>query len=535
MAATGRKRGWGSSASEPDEEPREATARRLGVWPLDQHNQRLLDLVRPFSWSDPPPLEQYDLLVLGAGAGGLVSAKQSARRGASVAFISEHLAGGDCLNVGCVPSKALLRSARALREVRRAADFGVRFPGGTDAKIEIDFAAVMERMRRLRADIAPADSHESTAATGAHVFQGRGRFVSHNKVKVNGTELCFKKAIIATGGRAAVPPLEGLDRIPYLTNETIFNLTSLPPRMVVLGSGAVGLEMAQCFAVFGSKVIVISRSSRLLPRSSERASAALQAALERDGVKFIFHATAKEVFLTKQGGADGFPIIHVEYTHGEALTKIESRIECDALLVAVGRAPNVEDVGLENAGIAYSNETGITVNSLLTTTNPNVYAVGDCVAGAPRLTHMSGEMAKVAVQNALFGDSWSLNYHHVPRCIYTEPELALVGMDEKDVAESGKEVRFHESDLAHNDRVILDGDSAEGGIVSILTEEDGTILGATIFATRAGEMVNEVTLAMQGKLSVEALARLVHAYPTVGEGVMQAALGFVRSRWARMN
>jgi pyruvate/2-oxoglutarate dehydrogenase complex dihydrolipoamide dehydrogenase (E3) component len=555
------KPSWAQSTASPDDEPRDVAARRLEIWPLDAHNQRLLDIVRPIGWQDPTPLPLYDLVVIGAGAGGLVSAKQSARRGAKVAFISELLAGGDCLNAGCVPSKALLRCARALREARRAGEFGVRLPGGGAAHISIDFPAVMQRMRRLRAAIAPADSHDGTAASGAHVFQGRGRFSSPETVTVNGATLRFRKAIIATGGRAAVPPLPGLKEVPYLTNATLFNLTALPPRMAIIGAGPVGLEMAQAFSTFGAKVTVIDRAPRLLPRGDDRAAAALQAALIRDGVEFIFGAEISDVALVPEtaaaveaaagtwgdaaaGEAAAFPNIRIQYStkggaapknsdpSAEAKNSDPGSLECEALLVATGRTPCTEDLGLEAAGVEHTPKQGVTVNSLLATSNPNVYAIGDCVAGAPRLTHMSGEMAKAAVQNALFGGDWALSYDHVPRCTYTEPEVASVGLDGESAAAKNVEVDVYETDLVHNDRVILEGDDTEGGFVRLWTARgSGTVLGGTVVSSRAGEIINEITLAMQAGLGIEALARVIHPYPTAGEGVMQAALGYVRKHW----
>ena len=238
-------------------------ARALQVWPLDEHNIATLDAVRPRGWEDPPPAVEYDLIAIGAGAGGLVSAKQSGRRGARSAMISEHLAGGDCLNVGCVPSKALLRCARAIKEVRRAAEFGVVISGPPPA---VDFGAIMSRMRRLRAAIAPADAHSASAAAGVDVFQGRGRFTGPNTVEVNGTTLRFRKAVIATGGRASVPDVPGLATAPYVTNATLYNLTALPERLVVLGCGTIALEMAQAFAAFGSQVACTNPKPKPKPK-----------------------------------------------------------------------------------------------------------------------------------------------------------------------------------------------------------------------------------------------------------------------------
>ena len=272
----------------------QARAKELGVWPLDVSNARLLDLVHPRHWPDPTPPEVYDLLVIGAGAGGLVSSKQAARRGARSCMISEHLAGGDCLNVGCVPSKALLHCARVAREARAAlaegflttAAGGSGGGGGSggaepEATLCVDFGAVMARMRRLRAHIAPADSHEGTVGAGADVYQGRGRFVCRDAVSVNGRTLRFRKAVIATGGRASVPlaTTPGLASAPYVTNATLFNLTKLPPRLVILGAGVVAMEMAQAFSIFGSKVTVLVRS-KVLPKDEPAAAEAIPSCMQ---------------------------------------------------------------------------------------------------------------------------------------------------------------------------------------------------------------------------------------------------------------
>ena len=493
-------------------------ARELDIWPLDEHNQALLDLVRPKGWKDPTPLALYDLVVVGAGAAGLVSSKQAARRGAKVAFITEHLAGGDCLNVGCVPSKALIRSARAVREARRAAEFGVILEG----PIKVDFPAIMERMRCLRAKIAPADSHEGTASTGAHVFQGRGRFINDHSVSVNGKVLNFKKAIIATGGRAAVPDYPGLSSVSYLTNATIFNITSLPESLCILGGGAVGLEMAQCFATFGSRVTVVLRGPCLFHKSDQHAGAALTSALEKDGVQFVYNANITNVTQQKEL-SEG---ITIEYSSGS--------VSCSHLLIATGRTPNIEDLGLDLAGVS-SKDDGVTIDSLLCTSNPDIYAAGDCVSSVPRLTHLAGEMAKIAVQNALFSDIWAFNASIVPQCTYTEPEHASVGHTEVSAAAAGLAVDVYESSLKHNDRIILEGDDEEDSFVKILTEKDTErIVGATIIAGRAGDIISEVTLAMQANVGIGTIARVIACYPTQGEGVMQASLGYIRKNWKKM-
>ena len=505
----------------------------LEVWPLDEHNAALLDSVHPLAWDAEPSGDMipcYDLIAVGAGAGGLVSAKQSARRGARSAMISEHLAGGDCLNVGCVPSKALLRCARMARELKASESL---LAGGTAP--QLDFGAVMERMRRLRAKIGLVDSHEVTVAAGADVFQGRGRFVGPNELEVNGKRLRFRKAVVATGGRAVVPSdVRGLERAPYLTNATLFNLTALPPRMVVLGSGAVGLEMAQAFASFGSQVTVLVRGSRVLSHEHEATSAAARAALEAAGVTFVCGAKLEAVSILRDAarGSAELPLLELVGSSDAGLFSQQ----CEALLVAVGRAANVADLGLEAANVAYTAD-GVTVNARCqSVSNADIFAVGDCVAGVPRLTHMSGEMAKVAVQNALFGGEWELDYTLVPRCVYTEPEVAAVGLaTAADAARAGLEVEAYSCAMEHNDRAILEGEQDDGGFVTLLVQE-GTdrIVGGTVVGSRAGEIINEVTVAMSAGLGLEKLARVIHPYPTTGEAVMQAALGYIRKHWARM-
>lgn len=273
-------RSWTANDPEQAEDARQ----RLNLWPLDAYNAELLNEVHPRNFESPAPHEVYDLIAIGAGAGGLVSSKQAARRGAKSALISEHLAGGDCLNVGCVPSKALIRSARAVSQVRNAAEFGVII-----GEFKVDFDAVMSRVRKCRAAIAPADGHSGSQATGAHVFQGRGVLTGPNTVEVNGKVLNFKKCVIATGGRPTVPRISGLTDAPYTTNEQLFNLETLPPRMIIVGAGVIALEMAQSFALLGSKVSIINRSSRLFESKSGDLEAAdiLQKELEKDGVSFF--------------------------------------------------------------------------------------------------------------------------------------------------------------------------------------------------------------------------------------------------------
>lgn len=509
----------------------------IGVSPLDEHNATLLDNVHPVEWKDPDrgPDFVYDLIALGAGAGGLVSAKQSARRGAKSALIEMHLAGGDCLNIGCVPSKALLRCARAARERRRGAEFGLPESTAPMKKFglsETDFGAVMERMRRLRAKIAPADSHEATVAAGADVYQGRGVFVGHDTIAVNGKLLRFKKAVVATGGSAAVPPIPGLADAPFHTNASIFNLTAKPQRICVIGGGPIGLELAQAFACFGIAVTVLLRGDVVLPKEDADAATIVRESLEADGVVFERGLTFDRVDCVR--GVGGFakgasyPEVSVRCTrNGEAKT-----FACEILLVATGRKPNVHGIGLEAAGVTFDARAGVHVDDELRTSNPAIYAVGD-VCTAFQFTHVAGTMAGVAVQNALFGGAVKFSSLLIPWCTYTEPEIAHVGLYERDFADRGIECDTYTTSLAHNDRAILE--SSEEGFVKIhCLKGTDEILGATIVSDHAGETISELTLAIGAKVGLGAIGKTIHPYPTVAEAIQGCGIAFNRTRWAKM-
>lgn len=329
--------------------------------PWDDHNRRLHAHVHPTDWVNPTPTARYNLVVIGGGTAGLVAAAGAAGLGAKVALIERHLLGGDCLNVGCVPSKALIRAARAAAEARDSARFGVKIAGD----VAVDFPAVMERMRKLRADLSPHDSAARFRELGVDVFIGDAKFSGPDMVEVGGQTLRFAKAAIATGARAAAPAIAGLGDVPYLTNETLFSLTTLPRRIAIVGAGPIGCEMAQSFARFGSEVTLIESAAGLLPKEDRDAAAILRTALERDGVKIV--GDGKDLKVAPL--ADG-----IAWT----LTNVggEQTSFADQLLVAVGRAPNVEGLGLEAAGVAFSKK-GVAVNERLQTSNPDIFACGD--------------------------------------------------------------------------------------------------------------------------------------------------------------
>lgn len=524
--------GMSSSSSSWNESDSKLAREKLNVWPLDEYNIELLNQVHPKSWTEresegeqgADDVSVFDLVVIGSGAGGLVSSKQAARRGVkNVALISEHLAGGDCLNVGCVPSKALIRSAKAIREVRRAQEFGVVLDGDPD-NIRVDFDVVMSRMRRLRAKIAPVDSHQATEEAGARVYQGRGQFTSPNTISVNGKTLQFKKAIIATGGRASIPPIRGLKKAPYVTNAELFNLTKLPTHLVVIGSGVVALEMAQTFRSFGSNVTVLNRSAHLFPRTDPDVGGVIEEALISEGVDILYNFNFDEVKSEFSDNGGVSMTVFGKSTSHDGTTQ-NHELACDVLLVAAGRTPNIESLGIETAGINHDKQ-GITVDDFLRTSNENVYAVGDCVSGVPRLTHMSGEMAKVAVQNSIFNDSWKLSSLVVPATMYTEPEYASVGHTRVD-----DNTDVYTSDIEHNDRSILEGETHPGFVRIYCNKGTDKIVGAICVSSRGGEMISEVVLAMTQDIGLFQIGRAIHSYPTLSEAVMGAGLAFIRTRW----
>ena len=467
-------------------------------------DRRLLATVHPQGWENPQPLERYDLVVVGAGTGGLVSAAIGAALGARVALVERALMGGDCLNFGCVPSKAILRASRSWAEARSSAE---RF-GGPAVVGSGDFSAAMERMRGLRADISAVDGARRFSDLGVQMFLGEARFDGPGSLLVGEDRLRFRRAILATGARAAVPPIPGLDEVPFLTNETVFGLTEVPDRLLVLGAGPIGCELAQAFARFGSQVTILDIADRPLPREEPEASSVLLDALERDGTIFL-------------GGAK---ILEVGEEAGERRVTFEAggtrrSVEGDAILVALGRAPNVE-LGLESAGVAYSRR-GVEVNDRLRTTNRRIYAVGD-VASRFQFTHVADAQARMAIQNALFFGRGKASSLVIPMATYTRPEVARVGptrseLQARGISSQTLTVPFHEVDRAR-----LDGD--EEGFVKIhVREGKDQILGATIVAPHAGDLIAQVTQAMKLGIGLGALGSVIFPYPTTAEALRKAA------------
>jgi pyruvate/2-oxoglutarate dehydrogenase complex dihydrolipoamide dehydrogenase (E3) component len=505
----------------PERDPKLATflqvnLKACGVSPLDEHNARLLDNVHPKGWINPTPKSNYNLVVIGAGAGGLVSAAGAAGVGARVALIESHLLGGDCLNVGCVPSKALLRCAKTAAAVRNASAFGINIHGN----VSVDFGFIMERMRRLRTSIAPIDSaRRYSEQLGVDVFIGKGTFTGKNTIEVNGKTLSFAKAVIATGGTAAIPNISGLQEAPYLTNATIFNLTELPSRLGVIGAGPIGLELAQAFQRFGSQVTVFSRSDKILPKEDPDAAKIIEKSLRQDGVTFAFYANYKRV--ESRNGKPPVTIV-LEDDNGE------KSMEFDAMLVATGRKPSVGGLGLESAGVSYDERLGVKINDRAQTTNPDIYAVGD-VASKYQFTHTADFMARMVIRNALFFGRDKFSSLLIPWATYTDPEVAHVGLYEKDLQERNIEYATFIREFSDVDRSIIDGET-EGYVKIHVKKGTDQILGATIVGGHAGDMISEISVAMQSGMGLGKLASVIHPYPTVADAIRQCGDAYNRVR-----
>ncbi|TWU00259.1 Mercuric reductase [Botrimarina colliarenosi] len=488
----------------------------IELQPYDAHNQRLESHVHPLDWTNPTPSGPYDLVVIGAGTAGLVSAAVAAGLGAKVALVERHLMGGDCLNIGCVPSKGLLSAARAAHAVRRAGEFGVH----VDGEVRVDFGQVMERMRRLRADISPADSaRRFRDEKRVDVYLGAAEFTGGDAVRVADQTLRFKKGVLATGARAAAPPIAGLDRVAYLTNESVFSLTELPRSLGVIGAGPIGCELAQAFARFGSEVHLVNADPWVLPREDEDAAQIVQRSLEADGVRIYGHG--KSVQLSPEGDRVRITAAGGEYN-----------VVVDKLLVAVGRAPNVEGLGLERVGVEYDGKQGVKVNDYFQTTNPKVYAAGD-ICSPYKFTHAADFMARAVVANALFTPlgfgKRKASSLVIPWATYTSPELAHVGLTEKEAEAKGVAITTFRQDLEHVDRAILDGQT-EGFVKIHVARGTDRIVGATIVAENAGDLIGSLSIAMTNGVGLGKIAASIHPYPTQAEAIRKVGDLYSRTK-----
>lgn len=482
--------------------------------PVDAHDQKLLDLVRPANWRNPEPASRYNLVVVGAGTAGLVSAAVAAGLGAKVALVERNMMGGDCLNVGCVPSKSLIHAGRLAAEAQEAA--ALARPPGTAPRP--DFAASMERVRAIRAGIAPLDSAERFRdQLGVDVFLGDGKFIASDTIEVGGAKLRFRRAILATGARAAAPPIPGLAEAGFLTNETVFSLTAPPARLAIVGGGPIGCELAQTFARLGVAVTIFEMGAQLLEREDPDAAAIVQDALLRDGVTLVLGCKLRSV--AREGGAK---VVHYEASNGAGSVAV------DEILIAAGRAPNVEDIGLDAAGVQVQAGRGIVVDDRMRTANPRIFAVGDCCMEW-KFTHAADAAAKIAVQNALFFGRKKLSALVVPWCTYTDPELAHVGLSERDAIARNVAITTFTEAFAHNDRAVCESET-EGFVRVHVKRGSDQIVGATVVGAHAGEIVNLFATAMTHRIGLGGLAGTIMPYPTRSMAVKSVANQYMRTR-----
>jgi pyruvate/2-oxoglutarate dehydrogenase complex dihydrolipoamide dehydrogenase (E3) component len=466
----------------------------------DEFDQELRAQVAPHDWNNPKPQALYDMVVVGGGTAGLITAAIAAGLGAKVAMVERELLGGDCLNYGCVPSKGLLSVSKRLGILRRGHEYGIA-PAQGDA----DFGAVMQRMRRLRAGISHHDGAARFTELGVDVFLGRGRFTSEQEVEVmeiNGetATLKFKRAVIATGARPLVFPVPGLEDVPNLTNLSLFSLTELPASMAIVGAGPIGVEMAQAFARFGCKVTIIAMDKHILPREDPEAAAVVQEALIQDGVRLELGAKMKSAAMR-----DGNKVVVFE-RNGQ-----EGEVVATELLLAMGRTANVDGLGLEEAGVEFGPR-GIQVDDHLRSTNPRIFAAGD-VAGSYQFTHAADAMARLVIRNAFFFGRGKVSDLTMPWSTYTDPEVAHVGLYASEAERAGCELATLRMDFNEIDRSILEGDT-EGFAKVVFEKSSGKLRGATVVGAHAGELLGEMLIAVQKRMKVTELSSIIHPYPT---------------------
>ena len=495
-----------------------ASLSSVNLPPDDDHNQRLLSYVHPSDWQNPSATDVYDLVVIGAGTAGLVVAAGAAGLdiGLKIALVEKHLMGGDCLNFGCVPSKCLIRSSRVIGELQGAGVYGIEVQG----EVKADFGAVMARMRKIRADISHHDSVQRFADLGIDVFLGPATFTSGQSLAVCNQTLNFKKAVIATGARAAVPDLDGLAEAGFLTNETVFSLTELPDRLAIIGGGPIGCELAQALQRLGSQVTLFHRHGHLLNKEDPEAAAIVQQSLALDGVEIITDAQLERVELTATGK-------QIRYQTPSGHTSLT----VDEILVGAGRSPNVSSLGLEAIGVNYDARRGVTVNDYLQTSHPNIYAAGD-ICMAWKFTHAADAAARIVIKNTLFspfglGRS-KLSDLVMPWVTYTDPEIAHVGLDEATANQQNIAYKTIKIPFKNVDRAIADGET-EGFLKLLHSANSNQILGATIVASHAGEMISEITTAIVGKIGLSQLSTVINPYPTQAEAIKKAADAYRRT------
>jgi dihydrolipoamide dehydrogenase len=480
----------------------------LGIFPLIA--KRVIEVVKrrkAFAGWDKPEKCDYNLVAIGAGSGGLVSAYIAAAVKAKVALIEKDRMGGDCLNTGCVPSKALIRSAKMVSYARRAKEFGFK-----SGQVQYDFAEIMERVQNVIKKVEPHDSIERYTELGVACFTGAATITSPWTVEVNGRTLTTRNIIIATGARPLVPPIKGIDQVGYMTSDNFWSLRENPGRLIVLGGGPIGSEMTQAMARLGAEVTQIEMAPRIMGREDPEVSAYLQKQFEMEGVRVLTGHMAKEVIQE-----EGQNILLCDAA-GETV-----RVPFDHILIAVGRRPNVTGFGLEELGVEISARGTVAVDALLRTNFPNIFAVGD-VAGPYQFTHTASHMAWYAAVNALFGSfkSFKVDYSVIPWATFTDPEVARVGLSEDEAKEQGVAYEVTRYGIDDNDRAIAD--SEDHGWIKVLTKPGSDkLLGVTIVGSHAGDLLAEYVLAMKHGLGLNKILGTIHTYPTMSEASKAAA------------
>jgi mercury(II) reductase len=486
---------------------------RARAFPVDSNDLELIKSAHPPHWQNPEPDGPYNLVVIGAGPAGLTAAHEAAGLGAKVALIERNLIGGTCINVGCIPSKSIIRTARLYADMRDAENLG----GDTPDRLHVDFQRAMTRMRQIRQRISRADAAATIAAKGIDVFFGEAQFSRSDAVTVAGKTLRFRKALIATGARPRLPTIPGLAEAGYLSNETMFDLTECPKRLLVIGGGPLGCEAAQAFRLLGAKVILAQREPMFLPGEERDAAQILSDALAREGIEVCLNT--EMVAVRTAGGKKLADLVHDEIT---------TTISVDEIITGIGRSPNVDGLDLENAGVAYDAD-GIKVDDYLRTTNPRIYAAGD-VCLAYKFTHTAEATARMVVHNALFLGRSKLSELVIPWCTYTDPEIAHVGLYPAEARQNGIPVKTYTVLMHDVARAVMDGE--EEGFVKIhVREGSDRILGATVVASHAGEMINAVSLAIKSGMGLLALTDVIHPFPTQAQGIKMAADAYRRTRF----
>jgi pyruvate/2-oxoglutarate dehydrogenase complex dihydrolipoamide dehydrogenase (E3) component len=473
-----------------------------------------LDHVHPADWQNPRPKDRYHLVVLGGGYGGILTALEAARAGASVALVERDLLGGTCLNAGCISSKALIRTSRLCADINNLWRFGAGMP---QREFQVDFSAAMERMRHVRARVSRRHSAQELSERGIDVFFGNGRFTGRSTLAVDGQELRFRRALIATGAHQIVPDVPGLAEAGYLTNDTVFALKEKPRRLLVIGGGPFGCELAQAFQRFGSQVTIVQNEPFFLHQEERDAAQILSEAMARDGVGIHLNTEARSVRRGRN-----------EILADLVTDDYETTVAADQILISVGRGPNVAGLGLEAADVEFDAVNGVRINDYLQTSNPRIFAAGD-VCREHRFAHIEGASAHIVTRNALFHGRQRLSALSIPWCTFTDPEIAHIGMYVPEAREKNIPVRTLTVLMHEVDRAIADGEE-EGFVKLHVREGSDRILGATVVARHAGEMISDISLAISAGIGLRQFACVSHPYPTQAAAIKIAANRLIQTR-----